>query len=103
MIHNHDAIESAFQETRELFIAFGDRYRQEIILTLGKNPHMTVKELAQQLNLSRPATSHHIKILKQAGMLGERKEGVRTYYYPTLREAFDKVKSLVDAADGIIE
>lgn len=103
MIKDHQAIEAAFQDTREIFVAFGDHYRQEIILLLGHNQRMTVKELAQQLQLSRPATSHHIKILRQAGMLGMRKEGVRTYYYPTLREAFDKVKSLIAAADEIIE
>lgn len=103
MIKDHQAIEVAFQETRELFVAFGDHYRQEIILLLSQHQNMTVKVLAQELNLSRPATSHHIKILREAGMLGVRKDGVRTYYYPTLRKAFDKVKSLIDAADGIIE
>lgn len=103
MVNAHITIEKAFEETRELFVAFGDHYRQEIIIILSKNQRMTVKELSSQLELSRPATSHHIKILKQAGMLGERKEGVRTYYYPTLRASFDKVKKLINAADGIVE
>lgn len=103
MTKDHHAIGIAFQDTRALFVAFGDHYRQEIILLLGQNQRMTVKELAEQLQLSRPATSHHIKILRQAGMLGMKREGVRTYYYPTLREAFDKVKSLIAAADGIIQ
>jgi DNA-binding transcriptional ArsR family regulator len=95
-------LEVAFEDTRDLFVAFGDRYRQEIILILGKNPNMTVKELSLALELSRPATSHHIKILKQAGLLGERKEGVRRYYYPTLHDGFMKVKELIEAADGWI-
>jgi len=95
-------LEVAFEDTRDLFVAFGDRYRQEIIMILGKNQHMTVKELAEALKLSRPATSHHIKVLKQAGLLGERKEGVRRYYYPTLTEGFMKVKQLIEAADGWI-
>lgn len=97
-----EALESAFEETRDLFVAFGDRYRQEIIMVLGKNRNMTVKELAEHIQLSRPATSHHIKILKQAGLLGERKKGVRTYYYPTLTEGFTKVKQLIEAAEGWI-
>lgn len=95
-------LEAAFEDTRDLFVAFGDRYRQEIIMILGRNQRMTVKELAEALELSRPATSHHIKILKQAGLLGERKEGVRRYYYPTLTEGFMKVKQLIEAADGWI-
>lgn len=97
------ALLHAFEDTRDLFVAFGDRYRQEIIMILGKNPNMTVKELSLALDLSRPATSHHIKILKQAGLLGERREGVRRYYYPTLHDGFGKVKKLITAAEGWIE
>lgn len=92
-----------FEDTRHYFVAFGDKYRQEIIVILGKNNHMTVKQLAKELGLSRPATSHHIKILKEAGMLGEKKEGVRRYYYPTLKDVLKKVKVLVDAAEPRIE
>lgn len=102
MEYDEIQLEAAFEETRDIFIAFGDRYRQEIIMILGKNQRMTVKELAQALELSRPATSHHIKILKQAGLLGERKEGVRRYYYPTLTDGFIKVKQLIEAAGGWI-
>lgn len=95
-------LEAAFEETRDLFVAFGDRYRQEIIMILGRNQHMTVQKLSEMLELSRPATSHHLKILKQAGLLGERREGVRRYYYPTLTDGFIKVKKLIEAADGWI-
>jgi len=103
MVCDESQLETAFEETRDLFVAFGDRYRQEIIMILGKNRNMTVKELSHALQLSRPATSHHIKILKEAGLLGERKEGVRRYYYPTLRDGFIKVKHLIEAADGWME
>ena len=102
MVYNEAQLGAAFEDTRDLFVAFGDRSRQEIIMILGKNRHMTVKDLAEALELSRPATSHHIKILKQAGLLGERREGVRRYYYPTLTEGFMKVKQLIEAADGWI-
>ena len=102
MVYNEAQLGAAFEDTRDLFVAFGDRSRQEIIMILGKNQHMTVKDLAEALELSRPATSHHIKILKQAGLLGERRDGVRRYYYPTLTEGFMKVKQLIEAADGWI-
>lgn len=97
-----EELRKAFEENRELFIAFGDRYRQEIILLLGEEKALTVKQLAEKLELSRPTTSHHIKILKNAGLLGERKEGTKTYYYPTLRQAVANVKSLIDASDHIL-
>jgi len=100
MQYDEDALGAAFEETRDLFVAFGDRYRQEIIMVLATNDRMTVQEVASHINLSRPATSHHIKILKEAGLLGERKEGVRRYYYPTLDDGFKKVKHLIEASEG---
>jgi len=103
VIKKDDALLQAFDETRDYFVAFGDRYRQEIIVILAQHPQLTVKELAEKLHLSRPATSHHIKILRDAGMLGERRDGVKRYYYPTLQHAFLKVKQLIDDASCIME
>lgn len=97
-----DELQVSFEESRDLFIAFGDRYRQDIILILSHNAHVTVKELAEMLHLSRPATSHHIKILKNAGLLGEQKEGVRTFYYVTMEDAIKKVKDLIIASEDSI-
>lgn len=95
----HQAAQDSFEETRDLFVAFGDRSRQDIIVLLATNSRMTVKELSQAIGLSRPATSHHIKILKDAGLLGERKEGVRTYYCPVLNGAISKLKTFIALAD----
>lgn len=102
MIKAHASAEQAFEETRDLFVAFGDRYRQEIILLLAENSQLTVKDLSVMLQLSRPAVSHHIKILKQAGMLEARKDGVRTYYFPTLKQPLQKLKHLIIEAEKIV-
>ena len=37
--------------------------------------------ITEKTHLSRPAVSHHIKILKDAGVVGMRKEGTKNYYY----------------------
>ena len=42
---------------------------------------MRVGEIAERTNLSRPAISHHLRILKDAGWVGMRREGTRNYYY----------------------
>lgn len=93
-----DQLREAFEDSRDIFIAFGDRHRQDIILLLSGGQPMSVRELADELQISRPAVSHHLKILKQAGLLSERSEGVKTYYYPQLRGAIKKVKHLIDAS-----
>ena len=46
---------------------------------------MNVNEITCRTSLSRPAISHHLKILKQAGLVDIRQEGTANYYYLTLR------------------
>lgn len=40
-----------------------------------------VNEIAQKTHLSRPAVSHHLQILKDAGIVNMRREGTKNYYY----------------------
>ena len=40
-----------------------------------------VGTITEKTHLSRPAVSHHIKILKDAGVVEMRKEGTKNYYY----------------------
>src|SRR5579875_3932570 len=56
--------------------AIGDATRWSIIQRLRRRP-MTVGELSQQLPVTRPAVSQHLKILKQARLVSERREGTR--------------------------
>ncbi len=40
-----------------------------------------VGEIAKKTHLTRPSVSHHLQILKEAGIVNMRKEGTRNYYY----------------------
>ena len=40
-----------------------------------------MRQLAERTNLSRPSISHHIQILKRAGIVESRREGTQIYYY----------------------
>ena len=40
-----------------------------------------VGEITEKTHLSRPAVSHHLKILKEAGMINMRREGTKIDYY----------------------
>lgn len=67
----------------EVFKALGDPARLRIIRMLASNPENTlcVSDLADRLGLTQPATSQHIKVLKNVGILEANKEGFRVYYY----------------------
>ena len=59
--------------------AMGDRTRRAIIECLTKRP-MAVGELADELPVSQPAVSQHLKVLKAAGLVKERAAGTRRIY-----------------------
>lgn len=105
-----------FRDCMPLFIALGDEVRLTIIEALartglyddrgmdvavsldGYRPHvfpgMNVKEITEQTSLSRPAISHHLKILKEAGLVNVRREGTANYYYLTIADSTRELRSL---------
>lgn len=114
-----------FQNCIPLFIALGDPVRLTIIQVLadaglydgGKNDvpgtvggyggsrsrGMNVKEITERTSLSRPAISHHLKILKEAGLIDVRREGTANYYYLTIRESAKKLCFLGQHLQDILD
>jgi DNA-binding transcriptional ArsR family regulator len=61
------------------FEALGDAHRRAIIELLATEPR-AVGELADQLPISRPAVSRHLRLLKDAGLVTDTAEGNRRIY-----------------------
>ena len=59
--------------------ALGDWTRRQIFDAL-KNGPQSVGELAARMPVSRPAVSQHLRVLKDAGLVLDRKEGTRRIY-----------------------
>ena len=59
--------------------ALADPTRRAIFERLREGPR-AVGELARDLPLSRPAVSQHLRVLKEAGLVSERKNGTRRLY-----------------------
>ena len=59
--------------------ALGDPTRRAIFERLGDHPR-AVGELASELPVSRPAVSQHLKVLKEAGLVVDRRAGNRRIY-----------------------
>ncbi|TFV34336.1 ArsR family transcriptional regulator [Streptomyces sp. T1317-0309] len=57
----------------------GDPTRRAIVERLAERPR-AVGELADELPVSRPAVSQHLKVLKSAGLVSERADGTRRIY-----------------------
>jgi len=64
---------------RNAMDALGDRTRRAIFEQLRSGPR-AVGEIANELPVSRPAVSQHLRVLKEAGLVAERREGTRRLY-----------------------
>ena len=80
-----------------IFQALADSERLLILLKLfyagpnGKN----VTELSGKTRLSRPAVSHHLKVLKAAGIINSRKDGTQVYYSLDAKQKVTNIENLV--------
>jgi DNA-binding transcriptional ArsR family regulator len=59
--------------------ALGDPTRRAIFERLAESPR-AVGEIADELPISRPAVSQHLKVLKDAGLVIDRPDGTRRLY-----------------------
>ncbi len=59
--------------------ALGDPNRRAILEILGTGAR-SVRQIADDLDISRPAVSRHLRQLKQAGLVVDRAEGTRRMY-----------------------
>lgn len=65
--------------TNGVLHALGDPTRRQIFESLRGGPR-SVGELANGLPVSRPAVSQHLRVLKEAGLVSDTKEGTRRLY-----------------------
>ncbi|MGI9557497.1 MAG: ArsR/SmtB family transcription factor [Solirubrobacterales bacterium] len=61
------------------FDALGDQHRRQIVRLL-RDGDQPVGRLADELPISRPAVSRHLRLLKEAGLVTDRADGTRRLY-----------------------
>jgi ArsR family transcriptional regulator, arsenate/arsenite/antimonite-responsive transcriptional repressor len=82
-----------------LFTALGDIRRQDIILLLAEEKLASVSWIAGRMSISRPAVSHHLKILHAAGLLAVKRQGRERLYYLDLLPNAARLKQLIEAIE----
>jgi DNA-binding transcriptional ArsR family regulator len=89
---------SAAQAAFDPFEALGDPQRRAILALLGDRPR-AVGELAALLPVTRPAVSHHLRLLKEAGLVSDERIGTRRIY-ALRREGLDAVARYLEQVWG---
>jgi len=75
----------------------GDPKRLRLLYLVSERPH-NVTELTDILEVSQPTVSHHLRILRDRGLVETRKEGTTVYYslsHPRILEALDMMRAIV--------
>ena len=101
-----NSLAEEIKSTQKILTALGDEMRQHLVLVMmqsGECSGMRVNDIAAKTRLSRPAVSHHLQILKDAGIVKMRREGTRNYYYfDADMEAFDRLIGMLNHAKDIM-
>ena len=93
------AIPEAWQDISLIFAALGDEHRQRILLTFEPGERLNVGQIAEVSTLARSTVSHHLKVLREAGVLVAEREGKEIYFHvdkASLQQAFGKVSNYLD-------
>ena len=90
------AIPREWRNISKVYTALGDEHRQRILLTFSPGERLNVGQIVEVSTLSRPAVSHHLKILREAGVLRSEKVGKEVYFW------IDK-KFLIETMGTVVE
>lgn len=91
-MHRHMAI-----PTLDVFQVVGDPSRRKMLLLLFAGS-MTINNLAENFDMSRPAVSKHVKILETAGFISITDVG-RERYCTLKKDGFDEIQSWISYFD----
>ena len=74
--------------------------RRRQILRLVRDDELSASDIAAHFSISRPGVSQHVRVLVEAGLLSERRDGTRRLYRAR-SEAFDELLRFLDDFWGV--
>ena len=95
-----DDVMASFRACAPVFNALGDKFRQDIVMLLAQDERLNVTQIAERMPLSRPAISHHLKVLMQADLITLERVSRENFYSLSLDGALADLRRLVDQAEA---
>ena len=89
------AIPREWRNISRAFTAMGDEHRQRILLTFEPGERLNVGQIVEVSTLSRSAVSHHLKLMREAGVLQQEKVGKEVFYWIDKRFLEDSLESVL--------
>jgi ArsR family transcriptional regulator len=85
--------------TLQSISALAERTRLQILFLLGERGRMCVGDIAGRFRISRPAISHHLKILKNSRIVQSEKVGQEVYYWVDSSTLVATLRGLADTLE----
>ena len=81
--------------------AISEPIRMKIIFIIGCSGRLNVKEISSHFTISRPAISHHLKILRNFGLLYCERSGKEMYYSLNKQKLIFQLRALADELEQL--
>lgn len=94
-----DDVLATFRASAPIFNALGDAFRQDIVMLLAQQERLNVNQIAQQMPLSRPAISHHLKVLLTAGLVQMERVSRENFYSLSVDQGLATLRLFVEQAE----
>ena len=98
-----DLLKEQFAKCQKLLASIGDETRQAIIIALI-NPEcegMRVGKIKEKTHLSRPAVSHHLRILLDEEVIGLNRVGTKNFYHLKLGGEWQNLAKLLNTIERL--
>lgn len=92
---------AAATELAAIFKALSDPTRVAIVNRLAAAPEVCVCDLTTAFDLSQPTISHHLRLLREAGLVEAERRGTWGYYR-LVPEAIDRLREVFSADAALV-
>ena len=86
------------ERTLEILRVMAHADRLTVLIALGQQPALSVSALTALCGVAQPTMSHHLKVLKDAGLVGARRAGRRVLYALADRHVLDIIGNALEHA-----
>ena len=90
------AIPREWRNISKVYTALGDEHRQRILLTFERGERLNIGQIVRVSTLGRTAVSHHLRVLREAGVLSSEKLGKEVYFWINKSFLIDAMETVAD-------
>ena len=101
--HSTESMVDPAQRAARVFKLLADESRLRILFALSKHPELHVQRICGLLGQTQPAVSHHLALMRNAGMVTMRRDGKHNYYRlepNSLRKPIDIIETMMADEDA---